>query len=186
MMVECAECREVCRHGVIREVASHDLRQPSPLLGDRLVHSPAHLLLDLLELRPHAIPPGFPFEEELARARTPADEGEAQEIEGLRFSEPASSASVRRMAAELDQARLVRMQRQRELLESLTHRVPEAPGIGLVLEADHNVVGIPHDDHIARGLAPSPALGPKVEHVVQVDDWQGAARSPSLVPSPSH
>ena len=32
-----------------------------------------------------------------------------------------------------------------------------------------DVVGIAHDDHVARGLAPSPALGPQVEHVVQVD-----------------
>ena len=47
--------------------------------------------------------------------------------------------------------------------------VPEAPGVCLVLEADNNVIGITHEDHVARGLVPSPALGPEVEHVVQVD-----------------
>ncbi len=31
------------------------------------------------------------------------------------------------------------------------------------------VVGITHDDHVARGLAPSPAHGTEVEDVVQVD-----------------
>src|SRR4051794_36356767 len=31
------------------------------------------------------------------------------------------------------------------------------------------VVGIAHDEHIARGLALSPACGPKVEHVVKID-----------------
>jgi hypothetical protein len=41
---------------------------------------------------------------------------EAQEFEGLRFSEPNLSASARRMAAKFDQACLVRMERQRELL----------------------------------------------------------------------
>ena len=61
------------------------------------------------------------------------------------------------------------MQRQRELLQPLAHRVPEAPGVGLVLEADDDIIGIAHDDHVARGLAPSPALGPEVEDVVQVD-----------------
>jgi hypothetical protein len=30
-----------------------------------------------------------------------------------------------------------------------------------MLEADNNVVGIPNHDHVARGLAPSPAFGPE-------------------------
>ena len=98
-----------------------------------------------------------------------ADEREAQEVEGLRFAEPALCAPDRRKAAELDQAGLLRMQRQRKLLQPRAHRVPEAPGVGFVLEADHDVIRISHDDHVARGLAPSPALGPEVEHVVQVD-----------------
>jgi len=33
-------------------------------------------------------------------------------------------------------------------------------------------VGVAHDDHVAHGLAPSPAFGPQVEHVVQVDVGQ--------------
>ena len=82
---------------------------------------------------------------------------------------PRRLRSFRRKAAELDQPGLLRMQRQRELLQPLAHRIQEAPGVALVLEADDEVVGIAHDDHVARGLAPSPALGPEVEHVVQVD-----------------
>ena len=79
---------------------------------------------------------------------------------------------VRRKAAELDQSGLVRMKRQRELLQPRAHLVQEASGVSLVLEADDEVVGIPHDDHVARGLAPSPALGPEIENVVQVDVGQ--------------
>src|SRR5215475_14450746 len=59
------------------------------------------------------------------------DEGKAKKVEGLRFSEPAMSSSFRREAAELDQAGLVRIERQRELLEPLAHIVPEAPGVRL-------------------------------------------------------
>jgi hypothetical protein len=44
---------------------------------------------------------------------------------------------------------LVRMQRQRELPQPIAHRIPEAPGVGLVLEADYGVIGIAHDDHVA-------------------------------------
>jgi hypothetical protein len=56
-----------------------------------------------------------------------------------------------------------------ELLEPRSHRIPEALRIGFVLEARDDVVGIPHDDHIAGGIAPPPLLRPKVENVVQVD-----------------
>ena len=167
--MEGAQCREVGRHGVIREEASHDLRQPSSLLWNGLMHSPSQLLLDLRELRPHAITPGSPFEEELAPSRSTANVDEPQELEGLRFSEPAPSAFVRRMATKLDQAGLLRIERQRELLHPLAHRIVEAPGVRLVLEANDDVVGIAHNDHVAGGLAPSPAFGPEVEGVVQVD-----------------
>src|SRR5262249_25629554 len=105
-----AECREVGRHGVIGEVAPHDLHQPVPLVGDRLMHLPSYVLLDLFELRPHAIASGFPYKLELALACPPADENEAQELEGFRFSQPALRSSGRRMAAKLDQAGLVRME----------------------------------------------------------------------------
>ena len=95
--------------------------------------------------------------------------GEPQELEGLRLSEPAPGASVHRMAAKLDQAGLLRIERQRELLHPLAHYFPEAPGVSLVLKPNDDVVGIAHNDHVTRGLAPSPAFGPEVEGVMQVD-----------------
>ena len=104
------ECRTVGRHCVVVEVAGNDLPQPFPLLRDRLMHAPSQLLLDLPKLRPHAVAPGLPLDEELALAGLAADEGEAQEVEGLRFAEPTLGAPARRMAAELDQPGLVRMQ----------------------------------------------------------------------------
>jgi hypothetical protein len=38
-----------------------------------------------------------------------------------------------------------------------------------MLETDDEVVGIPNHDHVARGFAPSPALGPEVEDIVEID-----------------
>src|SRR6266487_906332 len=64
------------------------------------------------------------------------------------------------------------------------HLVQEAPGVALVLEADNEVVGVAHDDHIARGLTLSPAHGPEIKDVVQVDvgqerrDYRALPRSP--------
>src|SRR5688572_1283432 len=110
LVSERCQCSAVGRHGVVVEVAGNDLPQPFPLLRDRLMHAPSQLLLDLPKLRPHAVTPGFPLDEELALTRLAADEGEAEEVEGLRFAEPALGAPARRMAAELDQSGLVRMQ----------------------------------------------------------------------------
>src|SRR5580704_16400325 len=46
---------------------------------------------------------------------------------------------------------------------------PRSGGGALMLETGDEVVGIPDHDHVARGLAPSPALGPEVEDVVEID-----------------
>src|SRR5580704_7174694 len=83
----------VGRDGVIGEEAPDDLLKPSPLLGDWFMHTPSQLLLDGLELRPHSIAPGFPQDEELAPTVALTDEGEAQDVEGLRLAEPAPSTS---------------------------------------------------------------------------------------------
>jgi len=61
MMPEYLECPTVGRHCVVIEVAADNPSQPLPLLGDRLVHAPSQLLLDLLELRSHAVRSGFPL-----------------------------------------------------------------------------------------------------------------------------
>ena len=179
-----AERGGVRRHGEVAKVPRHDLPEPSPLLGDGSVHALAQTFLDLLQLRPHAVRPGLPLDLEAALAGFAADQREAEEGEGLRLAKPASLPVRRRMAAELDEPGLVRMQRQRKRPQPFAHRVPEAPGVALVLKAGDDVVGVPHDDHVALRLAPSPALGPAVEDIVQVDvgeqrrDHRALPRSP--------
>jgi len=106
---ECSQRLIVGRHGMVVEVALDDLSQPFPLDRDRLVPALPQLLFDGLQLRPHAVSPGFPLEEELAPTRLATDKSEAQEVEGLRLAEPAPLAVRRCMAAELDQTGLVRM-----------------------------------------------------------------------------
>src|SRR5262245_49155352 len=143
---------QIARDRVIGEEASYDLTKPSPLFGDRLVHTPSQFLLDCPKLRLHAIAPGFPQDEELALIVALTDEGEPKEVEGLRFAEPALCPPVCSKAAELDHAGLVRIKRQRKLFEPLAHIVPEAAGVRLLLEADNNVISIAHENHITRGL----------------------------------
>src|SRR4030081_498584 len=169
MMPEHLQCTTVSRHCVIVEVAADNPAQPPPLFRDRLVHAPSHLLLDLLELRPHAVPSGFPFDLEFPCSGFATDEGEAQKVEGLRLAEPLPLAALCRKASELDQPGLLRMQRQRNLPQPLAHLLQKEPAIAMVLEPDDEVVGVAHNDHVAGGHAPSPACGPEVERVVQGD-----------------
>ena len=83
-------------------------------------------------------------------------------------------------APELDQPRLVGVQRQPELAQPLGHLAPEALGIVPVLEPGNPVIGIAHDDHVALGVAPPPLLDPQIERVVQVDVGQQRADAPAL------
>ena len=93
--------------------------------------------LDLRELRLQSVASGLPLELEVSSTRFAADEGEAQDSEGLRFAEPASFTVGRRMTTKLDQAGFVRMERQRELLEALMHRVVKTTSVALMLETGH-------------------------------------------------
>src|SRR5450755_877661 len=138
----------------------NDLLQPASLNGDSLVHSSPKLRLDFLKLGPHAVVSGLPLKLEGAPASFAANVGKAQEREGVRSSDAAFLAICRSTAAELNQAGLVRMERQCERLEPLTHRIEETTCVVLTLEAGHQIVCVAHDDHVASGLLPSPALSP--------------------------
>src|ERR1700746_1442769 len=93
----------------------------------------------------------------------PADRGEAKKIERFRFAEPQLGTLRRCEAAERDQPGLLRMQCQCKLCQPLAHHVEKASAVGLVLEADHDVVRITTDHHVASTLAPSPARRPEIE-----------------------
>src|SRR5262249_51853310 len=130
------------------------------------------LVLDLPQLCRSAVPPTFATDLEPALPGPSADMSEAKEIERFRLTEPELGTLCRCKAAERDQPGLLRMQCQRKLRQPLAHHVEKASAVGLVLEADHDVVRITYDHHVASSLAPSPACRPEIEDVVQVDVGQ--------------
>src|SRR4030081_1207237 len=95
--------------------------------------------------------------------------GKAEEVERLRLAKPCPLPLLRRPAAELDQTGLVRMQGQRKLRQPIPQFRLEPLGIGLVLKAGNDVVGIAHQDDVSLGMVASPPLGPQIEDVMQVD-----------------
>jgi hypothetical protein len=92
--------------------------------------------------------------------------GEAQKVEGLRLAKAALGAVRRGKAAELDQARLVRMQAQCKAFQPLPQIRQKPLGIGPVLKAGDQVVGVAHHDDVALGMAVSPLPRPEIEDVV--------------------
>src|SRR5215472_1963716 len=154
VMPELRERPSICGYRIVSEMACNDLLQPVALIWDSLVHSQAQLRLDFLELRLQTVAPGLPLKLEESPARFTADEGEAQKREGVRSTETALLAIDRRAATELNHAGLDRVERQRECREPLAHCIEETTCV---------------DDHVATGLLPSPAFGPQIEHVMQVD-----------------
>jgi hypothetical protein len=100
----------VCRHSVVGEEAGDDELQPASLFWDWQMPAPPQPLPDLPKGRLHSVAPGPPAKQEFTTAIATTDEGEPQEVEGLRLAQPAPSAPCRCKAAKLDQAGLLRMQ----------------------------------------------------------------------------
>ena len=61
------------------------------------------------------------------------------------------------------------MRRQREGLQPLAQVRHKPHGVVSVLEADDEIVGITHDDHVAPGVALAPLMSPEIVDVVKVD-----------------
>ena len=134
-MAESREGPGVRGHCVVGEEARRDLLQPFPLFGDWPVHLPPQRVLHSPEGRPHAVTSGLPQNLELTRPCSPADEREAQKGERLRFAKTQFLALCRRMATKLDQPGLIRVQRQRKLLQPLAQFFQKPLGLSFVLKA---------------------------------------------------
>lgn len=133
------------------------------------MHVSMKLLLDLRELDPHPVAPCQALKLIRPAPGFTADEDEAQKGEGFGLTQTAPLAFRHREAAKLEQARLFPVQFEPKLLESHSHRIPEALCIGLMLEAHDDVVCIPHDDYVPGCFSLSPLRGPEVKDIVKVD-----------------
>jgi hypothetical protein len=71
-----------------------------------------------------------------------ANEREPQEGKGLWPAKPFSLSPCRRLTAELQQSGLLPVKLEPELLEPRSHRIPEAPRVGFVLETSNDIVGV--------------------------------------------
>jgi hypothetical protein len=133
------------------------------------MHTPPQADLHLLQLGLHALANRLPKHQKPPLLRLPADVREAEEIEGLRLAQTGALSIRRRVASELEEPRLFRVQLQLELLHSFHQFRPEPFGLVFELESNHDVVGITHHDHIAVRPLLTPCLNPEIEDVMEVD-----------------
>jgi hypothetical protein len=112
------EAFEVSWHRIVVEVALHDRFEPFASLGHGIVHAPVELLLDLSQLRSHALADRCASHCESPDPVLPTDMLEAQEIERLGFVFSSTFPVFFGKPPELDPARLFWMQLQSKLFQS--------------------------------------------------------------------
>jgi len=129
----------VARHSEVSDMPAHNGLQPLSDFRNRVMHAPPQADLHLLQLGLHALANRLPKHHEPSLLCLPADMREAEEVEGLRLAQTGALSVLRRMASELDQPRLLRVQLQLELLHSFFQFQPEPFGLVFVLEPNHDV-----------------------------------------------
>src|SRR5438445_2335176 len=165
-----AQRRAVGRHSVITNVSTHDRPQPLAHFRDGIMHAAFEFGLHLAQLRLQPFANRLPQDREASvPPLLPTDVGKAEEVERLRFPFSALLPVFGRVRSELQQSRFLGMQLQAELSHSLDQFCPEPYGIRFRLEAHHDIVSKPHDDHVTAGLFLTPGLGPQVEHRMEID-----------------
>src|SRR4029450_8649204 len=102
----------------------------------------------------------------VARGVPPTVVSKPQERERLRFSLSTLLPVRLGKAPKLNQPRLLRMKFQSELGQPFPKLSQEPLGVVLMLESQHEIVGIADDYHVAPGHFPAPDLCPQVEHIV--------------------
>lgn len=94
---------------------------------------------------------------------------EAEKLESLWFALPAFASVPLRMTAKAKQPRFIGVYFEPELLESYLESGSKPSRIVFILEAQHKVVRISHDNNFPARLMLPPVLYPLVKDIVEVN-----------------
>lgn len=125
------------------------------------MHPPLEFCFHLMEFGGQPLPHGGATNQKLACLVYPTCVGQSKEVECFRFSPSFETPAVSaRKASEPDQARLLRVEFQREPLESVMQSFLETYCIVLVLETNNEVVGPSNHDDVSARVALPPLVCP--------------------------
>ncbi len=164
-----SQSMSVTRYSEVTEMPTHHGLQPLANFRNRIMHASPQLDFHLLQLSLHALANRLPKYQKPSLFRLPADVLEAEKIEGLWPAQTEALSVRRRMASELEESRLFRVQFELEFRHAFGEFFPELFSFRLELESNHDVVGIAHHDYIALRSFPSPCLNPEIKDVMKVD-----------------
>src|SRR5208282_2155930 len=159
----------VARYSEVTEMPTHHGLQPLADFRNRVMHASPQFGFHRQQLGLHAFANRLPKHQKPSLFRLPANVLEGEKIEGLRLAQTDALSVLRRMASELEESRLYRLQSQRELLHAYVKFLPKLIGLVFEVESNHDVVGITHHDYIAARPLPSPCLDPEIEDIMEVD-----------------
>src|SRR5713226_5542815 len=145
----------VHRDAVVPIVPGDDRSQVPSLVRDGLMPSPPELQFQLLQFRCPSLSHRLPKHRECPFLRLPADMRETEKVECLGLTVASPSPVLYCIPPELDEARLLRMQLQPELRESLTQLGQELLGLVFVFKAQRKVIGETDDNDVPKRLLPS-------------------------------
>src|SRR5215475_6860329 len=140
-----AKCRQtvsVSRYRVVVEVTLDDRPKPLARLRYWFVHPSTQLLLDFQQLGPHPFAHRLALQSVVPVPVLAADVRESQKIERLRFPFSSPFPVSLGKPPELDPARLVWVQLQPKLQQSLPKFHQESVCVRQVLEPDDIIVGV--------------------------------------------
>src|SRR5579863_2158383 len=167
------ETIHIAGHRVVVEVALYDRPQPLPDLAHWLMPASPKHLRQLIELDRESLGDGLPLDDEPARLPSlPTDMGETQKTEHFRLALAPLLPVFGCVTPELNQARLVRVQLQPELLQAVFPFLEKPLRVSTIFESRDDVICITDDNHIARSMMLTPVPDPQIEDIVQVDVCQ--------------
>src|SRR5262249_42605997 len=125
-------------------------------------------VLDFPQLGAHPLGHRFALYPEPSVLGAAAHMCEAQEVEGLGCPESLLDSSLGREPPELDQPRLLGVQLQPELRQSLAELCSEPFRVLPMFKARNVIIRVAHENHVPARFAAPPLLEPEVQDVVQI------------------
>src|SRR5450830_154138 len=169
ILAHAAQSIQIARHSVVVDVPLHHAIQPFAHNGHRLMPSSHQFCPDFCNLHSHSLLHRQTSNLEQALSVGTAAMRESEKVERFRLLLSPSFAVCRCKSTKLDQPRLRRVQGQPKFIQSLLHCGKETSGCFSILESEHTVIGIAHDNHISPCISATPLLRPLIEGVMQVD-----------------
>src|SRR5262249_1401911 len=139
----------VARHSIIPIMPRKHTLEPCPKLPDGPVQPLPQGLFDLLQLPAEPLGDRLAPHRKLALPRLATDMREAEKVKGFRFPLATSLAPFTGPTPELNEARLVRVQCEVKPVEACPQVAQKLLGVVFVLEADDEIVTVPHDDDVS-------------------------------------